>query len=63
MVRRTGLDRRQQQAEVSIEGRQGKERRLLDDRRVSTDRRFQLAEVLNDRRARVYIDRRAQPIF
>jgi len=63
VVRRTGLERRQQQVEVSIEGREGKERRLLDDRRVSIGRRIQFTEVLNDRRARVYIDRRAQPIF
>ena len=63
MVRRAGLERRQQQSEVSIERRKDKERRLLDDRRGSINRRFQLAEVLNDRRSYAYIDRRAQPIF
>ena len=52
MVRRKGIDRRQQQTEVSLERRKGKERRLLDDRRGSIDRR-----------SHVYIDRRAQPIF
>ena len=62
MVRRKGIERRQQQVEVTVERRKGKERRLLDDRRLSIDRRIQFAEVLNDRRS-VYIDRRAQPIF
>ena len=63
MVRRTGIDRRQQQVEVTFERRSGKERRILDDRRSSFDRRMQFSEVLIDRRSCGCIDRRAQPIF
>ena len=63
MVRRTGIDRRQQQIEVAVERRSGQERRILNDRRSFIDRRIQFTEVLIDRRLCGHIDRRAQPIF
>ena len=49
MVRRKGIERRQQQIEVSVDRRSGTERRVIE-RRSGFERRIQQLKVSKDRR-------------